>query len=246
MNDFSVNSQVLYFLVAVVIVFVVAQSVFFTLRAWKRGIEIGMDKKVLKKTVVFSIVFTLAPAVSILIGIIALSNFLGFPLPWLRLSVIGSITYEFTASTTAALTMGVDITETITDPEVFSAIVWVMTLGIIPSLILVPIFGKKINAGVLKVKAKDAKWGSLFMDALFLGMISAFLGMIFATIGEGLIGWIPLFVMLASSLIMVACGLLVKKFEIKWIEDFALPLSMVGAMALAIPITNIVEKIVGG
>jgi hypothetical protein len=32
----------------------------------------------------------------ILIGVIALSKSLGFPLPWLRLSVIGALTYETT------------------------------------------------------------------------------------------------------------------------------------------------------
>ncbi len=243
MNQFSVNSKVLYILVAIIITFVIAQSIFFIIRAWKRGIELGMEKEKLKKTVVFSIVFTIAPAISILIGIIALSKFLGFPLPWLRLSVIGSITYEFSAATSAAFTMGVDTAKTITNAEVFSAIVWVMTLGIIPSLILIPIFGKKITNGIVSLKAKDEKWGTIFMDALFLGMISAFLGMIFATISDGLTGWIPVFVMIISSLLMLGCGLLVKKAKIKWIEDFALPISMIGAMIMAIPITNLIESL---
>lgn len=244
MNEFSVNSSTLFILVAIIIIFVIAQSLFFITRAWKRGIELGMEKSVLKKTVIFSAIFTIAPAISILIGIIALSKFLGFPLPWLRLSVIGSITYEFTAATSAALTMGVDTAKTINDPKVFSAIVWVMTLGIIPSLILIPLFGKKITNGILSLKAKDEKWGGIFMDALFLGMISAFLGMIFATISDGLTGWIPVFVMMVSALLMVCCGLLVKKAKIKWLEDFALPISMVGAMILAIPITNLIESLV--
>ncbi len=243
MNEFSPNSPMLFVLVAVVIAFVVAQSVFFVVRAWRRGIALGMDKAVLKKTMIFSAVFTITPAISILIGVIALSKFLGFPLPWLRLSIVGSITYEFSAATTAAMTMGTDIVETITDAEVFSAIVWVMTLGIIPGLILVPVFGKKITNGVVNLKAKDEKWGSIFMDALFLGMISAFLGMIFATTNQGISGWIPVFVMVVSALIMVVCGLLVKNFKIKILEDFALPISMVGSMILAIPITNIIESL---
>jgi hypothetical protein len=112
-----------------------------------------------------------------------------------------------------------------------------MTLGIIPGLIILPIFGRKIQSGVLKVGGKDKKWGEIFMAALFLGMVSAFLGMIFANIRDGLVGWIPVFVMLCSAIIMVVIGLIIKKLKVAWLENYALPLSMLSAMALSIPIT---------
>jgi len=233
----------MYTIVAIVIVYVIAQSMFFLIKAWRRAKELGMEVSTLKKTMLSSALFTVAPAVSILIGVISLSKFLGFPLPWLRLSVIGSLTYEFTAATTAASAIGASITQTITDPKVFAAIAWVMTLGILPSLLLVSIFGKKIENGIIKLKSKDNAWGEIFLTSLFLGMISAFLGVIFATIHQGLKGWIPVFVMIASALIMAVCGIIVKKFHIKWVEDFALPISMLGAMALSIPITNLTQSL---
>lgn len=37
----------------------------------------------------------------------------------------------------------------------YSAIAWVMTLGIIPGLILVPLFMKKIQRGIVNLKSKD-------------------------------------------------------------------------------------------
>ncbi len=243
-KEFSPNSTGLFILVAIVILFVIAQSIFFMVKAYKRGKELGIDVSTMKRAMASSAVFSLAPAISILIGIISLSKFLGFALPWLRLSVIGAITYEFAAATTAATALGVSISETITDAEVFATIAWVMTLGIIPSLILVPLFGKKIQTGLVKLKAKDSKWGGIFMDALFLGMVSAFLGMIFATVSDGLIGWVPVFVMIVSALLMIVCGLFVKKMKVKWLTDFALPISMVGSMILAIPITRFVESLV--
>ena len=64
---FSVNSTFLYGLAVVVIVFVLAQSAFFLIRAYKRGVELGIGKEKLKKTIVSTAVFTIAPAVSILI-----------------------------------------------------------------------------------------------------------------------------------------------------------------------------------
>ncbi len=240
---FDPNSGFMYLIVAIVILFVIAQSVYFLVRAWRRAKEIGMDTRVLKKTVGSSAVFTVAPAVAILLGVIALSRALGFPLPWLRLSVIGALTYETTAAATTATALGLDLANLITDPQAFSAIAWVMTIGIIPGLVLVPLFSKKILSGVNSIKQKDSKWGEIFMTGLFLGMISAFLGVIFAEVTEGLSGWIPVFVMIASAILMLLCGLVRKLLKMKWIEDYALPISMLGGMMLAIPITNLVLSI---
>ena len=241
--SFDVNDTFLYVIVAIVIAFVVLQSVVFLRKAWKRGRELNMDVAVLKKTVVTSAVFTIAPAFAILLGVIALSKALGFPLPWLRLTVIGALTYETTAAASAAAAVGASLSEKIVDPRVFAAIAWVMSLGIIPGLIEVPLFGKRIENGLIKLKSKDQKWGDIFMSGLFLGMISAFLGVVFATVNEGLTGWIPVFVMIVSAILMLLCALLRKLTNAKWIEDYALPISMLGAMALSIPITSLVQSI---
>ena len=96
---------------------------------------------------------------------------------------------------------------------------------------------KKIQRGIVNLKSKDEKWGEIFMTALFLGMISAFLGMIFADINTGIAGWIPIFVMLISAALMCICGLLVKKCGWRWLQDFALPICMLASMALSIPLT---------
>ncbi len=242
---FNPNSALMYCMTAIVIAFVIAMSIRFIVMAWKRAKKIGMDPKMLRRVAVSSAIFTIAPAVSILLGVIALSRALGFPLPWLRLSVIGALTYETPAAASAASAMGTDLSNLITDPVTFAAIAWVMTLGIIPGPVLVPTIGKKIENGVMRIRQKDEKWGSLFMTALFLGMISAFLGMIFATVSEGLRGWIPCFVMIASALIMCVCAVFVKLLHWKWMEDYALPISMLGGMALSIPITNLVNMISG-
>ena len=243
--NFDSNSMFMYVIVAVVIAFVIVQSIVFLLKAWRRGKAIGLSTAVMRKTVVTSAVFTIAPAVAILLGVIALSKALGFPLPWLRLSVIGALTYETTAAASTLKTLGYELKDRITDPALFSAVAWVMTLGIIPGLVLPPIIGKKLESGLIKLKNKDARWGDIFMAGLFLGMISAFLGMIFADVRKGLVGWIPVFVMLAAAVLMMLCGLVRKLLNAKWIEDYALPISMLGGMALAIPITNLVTAIAG-
>lgn len=241
MQDFSPNSTFLFLVAGFVIVFVIAQSVFFLVRAYRRAKELDMDMKQVRKTIWSSAIFTIAPAISILLGVITLSKFLGLPLPWIRMSVIGAITYELPAATSTAKALGISLSETITDPKVYSAIAWVMTLGIMPSIVLVPILLKRIQKGILSIKNKDAKWGDLFTTALFLGMIAAFSGMVFAGVRDGLSGWIPVFVLLFSALVMGICGLLIKVCKMKWLENYALPISMLCAMIFAMVITPLIE-----
>ncbi len=237
---FHPNSSFLYLIAAVVIVFVLAQSSFFLIRSYRRAKAVGMDMGQVRKTIISAAIFTIAPAISILLGIVTLSKFLGLPLPWIRLSVIGAITYELPAATSTAQALGISLSDMITDPKVYSAIAWVMTLGIMPSIILVPILLKKIQGGLISMKNKDKKWGELFITAMFLGMISAFLGMVFSDVREGLAGFIPIFVLLCSAVLMGICGFLVKVCKIKWLENYALPISMLGAMAFAVFITPLI------
>ena len=187
--EFNPNSTFMYIVAICVVIFVLAQSAFFLVRAYRRGKQLGISAAKLKKTVVSTTVFTIAPAISILIGVVTLSKFLGIPLPWIRLSVIGALTYELPAATSTANALGISLAEMVTDPKVYSAIAWVMTLGIMPSIILPPVLMKKIQGGMIKIKNQDSKWGDMFMTSMFLGMISAFLGMVFADVRSGIAGF---------------------------------------------------------
>lgn len=239
--DFSVNSPILFVLVSVLIALVLAQSVYFLIRAIKRAKELGISSSTVKKTISSSAVFTVAPAVAVLIGVVALSKSLGLPLPWFRLSVIGSITYETVAAGNALAAAGLSAGSEITDPSIFVTVVWVMTIGIAAGLVFVPFVTKKIQKGISNIGMKDKKWGEIFNNAMFLGMISAFLGYVFCDVTNvfkgDVSGFIPVGVMVVSAIVMALCGLLSMKLKIAWITDYALPMSLVIGMASAIPLT---------
>jgi len=235
---FSLNSSFLYSVAGSVILFVLAQSFFFLTKAWQEAKSIGIDKEVIIRTIRASAIFSIAPALAILLGVLSLSKFLGLPLPWLRLSILGALTYELTAAASAASSIGVSITESITDPRAYTTIVWVMTIGIIPSVILIPLFLKRIQGGIVSLKNRDQVWGEHFMTAIFMGMISAFLGVVFATVSLGLKGWVPVFVLLFSAFVMGVCGVLIKLFRWQWLEDYALPFSILGGMAFAVVLSH--------
>ena len=243
--QFSVNHPVLYILTGLIVAVVLAQSVYFLLKALKRSKAIGMDQKKIRKTIQTAAVFTIAPAVSIVISVIALSKTLGIPLPWLRLSVVGSLSYEAIAAGNALSAMGLELgkVDALTAQQ-YVNITLVMTISILVGIWLVPLIGKRLLGGMSKLEAKDAKWSEIFQNAMFIGMIAAFLGFVFCDVGmlwnpvEGIkatTGLIPVAVMGVSALVMVILGLAMKKW--KWLGDYALPISLVLGMISAIPIT---------
>ncbi len=239
---FSVNHPILYILVGIIIAFVLAQSVYFLVKAVKRAKELGISSSTVKKTISSAAVFTVAPAIAVLVGVVALSQCLGKAVPWLRLSVIGSITYETVAAGNALEAAGLPMSEELTDPSVFVAILWVMTIGIAAGIILVPFMTRKIQGGISKIGMKDKKWGEIFNNAMFLGMISAFLGFVFCDVTNvfsgDVSGLVPVCVMLTAAVVMAVCGLLATRCKIRWLTDYALPLSLIAGMASAIPFSN--------
>ena len=240
--EFSVNHPVLYLLAGILIAVVLAQSVFFLIKALRRSKEIGMDQAKIKKTIKTAALFTIAPAVSIVISVITLSKSLGIPLPWLRLSVVGSLSYEAIAASNAVSAMGLELGKiSALTAQQYVNIALVMTLSIMVGIWLVAIVGRRLQTGMIKMENRDKKWGDIFSASMFIGMISAFLGYVFcdfSSVFKGdFSGLIPVLVMLVSALMMGISGLAVRKLKWSWIADYALPISLIAGMASAIPIT---------
>ena len=244
--EFHVNHPILYIMVAILVAVVLGQSVWFLVKALRRSKQIGMDQSKIKKTMQTAAVFTIAPAVSIVISVITLSKSLGLPLPWLRLSVVGSLSYEAIAASNAVSAMGLTLgkIESLTAQQ-FVNITLVMTISIMMGIWLVPAIGRKLLSGMTSLENRDKKWAEIFQNAMFIGMISAFLGFVFCDFSRLWIpgdysptsGLIPVCVLVVATVAMVICGLLMKKPKFTWLGDYALPISLILGMASAIPIT---------
>ena len=244
--EFHVNHPVLFLLAGILIAAVLGQSLYFLAKALKRSRELGMDQTKIRKTIKTAAIFTIAPAVSIVISVITLSKSLGIPLPWLRLSVVGSLSYEAIAASNAVSAMGLELGKiSELTAQQYVNISLVMTISIMTGIWLVPVIGEKLLGGMSKLEAKDKKWSEIFQNAMFIGMIAAFLGFVFCdfsrlwTPGDysPTSGLVPVAVMVVSALIMVVLGLLMRKPKLKWLGDYALPISLILGMASAIPIT---------
>ena len=269
--EFNVNHPLLYLIVGILVAVVLAQSIYFLIKALRRSKELGMDQKKIKKTIKTAAIFTIAPAIAIVISVMTLSKKLGLPLPWLRLSVVGSMSYETIAANNALSAMGQSLgSDAALTAQQYVNVLLVMTISIMVGIWLVPVIGKKLQKGMKTLSNRDAKWAELFNNSLFIGMISAFLGFVFCDVsrlwtadenghvqvmvdqflenGEKMkvpvtytatSGLVPVFVMVVSALVMVVCGLLMRKPKLKWLSEYALPISLIAGMAAAIPLTAI-------
>ena len=149
----------LYLIAGAVILFVLAQSVFFLVKAYKQGRTLGLDKSKLRNAITSSALFTIPSALSILATIIALLPSLGPVIPWVRLSVIGNLMYETTAAEAAMEAFGHEggMAVAVTDPEVYAGVAWVMTIGICFSLVLLPFIAKPLHKKFMNAGKKEEK-----------------------------------------------------------------------------------------
>lgn len=232
-----------------IVLFVIAQALFFLIRAIKRARELGIEKSTIKNTIVSSGLFTIAPAIGIVATVLTLSAGLGYVLPWIRLTVIGNISYEVTAATNAIEAYGLTggIANEITDPEVFGTVAWVMTLGSIMPLILIPLFLKKVQKRIGKATSKNSAWSSVMSAAAFIGLIAAFVARAIigsgdkAIVGDGA-GVLSVSALVFSVVLMLVMQKIANAKNLKWLESFAMPFSMIGAMALVMLLAQVLPE----
>ena len=241
----KLNSPAMYLITGAIVLFVAGLCVIFMIRAYKAGQAIGMDKKQLKKTITASATFSVLPSTAILLGVIALSGTLGIPLPWLRLSVVGALHYEASVADLAARGAGMNgLNASELTLEAFTSIAFVMTVGIIWGMVLMLTLGKTYCNRITRSN-KKSKGGRSFADvamtAMFVGLISAYLGSYIAQMvqvkGGTLVftgNILPLVTAGFSALAMAGMNYLVVKKKQGWVENFSIAGSMLIGMTAAV------------
>ncbi len=228
------NGAYLYIMGVLVAIFVLVQSGIFLVRAWKRGKEIGLSTEKMKAALVSSGTFSIVPSIPIVIALLTLAATLGVPFAWTRLTVIGSMIYETTAAgavtEVAAISkdaMGMMDAQQLLqyDLSVFSATMWVMTVGILIGPIFM-LFGlKRYQGKIRQMREKNTIWTEILISALFMGMIAALGSREIAKAGVNML------TVFTGAMIMLIFGVIIHLTKAKWLESFALPVSIVAALA---------------
>src|SRR5699024_10830430 len=102
------NGVVLYIAVIIGLTIVFALATVFFVKSWRRAIELGIETAKLKKILKSSIIFTIIPSLAIVIALFSLASVLGVPLSWFRLCVVGSLLDELFSDKTCVSGAGVD------------------------------------------------------------------------------------------------------------------------------------------
>lgn len=226
------NSYMLYILVIIGLLGIIAYASVFLKKGYERCIDLGFSKKVIMDVIKSSLAFTVVPSIAIVIGVFTLVLALGVPWPWWRLSVLGSVSYELMAADMAGKALGfANLAEmgNSSDPSTFIATMYVMTIGIISGVVIILIFGKKMSTGLMKAKleSKDT-WGDVLSASFMLTLAAVFLPIMIFTDKVGAA------TLATSALITLTLGIMIKKFNLKWLNNFVLAITLIVSMIISV------------
>ena len=193
----------------------------------------GLSKADLMKVVKSSAVFSIVPSLPIIISYMILLPALGKFFPWLRLSVIGSATYETLAANMAVTSFGFDsLGSADFSPDVFGSLLWVVTLGVFLSS-LSALLLRRFDSKMQSVTTDPNSFGKVIPNIMFLGMMATLSAPYLADVTN-----IPsLATIVVSALAMIGLNAVGKR--IPALKEFAFSLSMIAGMATACLITAI-------
>ncbi|MFA5450127.1 MAG: DUF5058 family protein [Clostridia bacterium] len=224
--------------------FVITMSLVFLFKAIKRGKEIGLDSKKIKAAIKSSAVFSIVPSIPIVIGIGIMMNYLGLAIPWVRMTVIGALQYEIIAMDQIEITKAAIITE----PMVATALT-IMTISILSGPIFNLLFYKRLQNKLVDLEKNNKKLLDTITGSLLGGILAGLASYIIIaafftgnnTGGEELAaaanGYITLITLGISMVVMAICGALILKLKWKWLENYALPITILVAMGAAYALT---------
>ena len=238
---------IIYVIGGVITAVIIAMSVFFILKSVKRAKKIGMDMSKIKKTIVSSAVFSIVPSIPIVVGIGIMMSGLGLAIPWIRLTVIGALQYELAAYDQANKAL---VDTGVSQEVIVATAVTVMTLSILAGPLFNAIAYKKYQNKLADLQQKNGKLMNTITGALLGGLLAGIMSSIlvggFFEIGHPTTdvrtnittyGEITLITLAASLVVMGLCGLIIKVGKQKWLENYALPLTILGALGTAYAFT---------
>lgn len=212
---------------SVIIVVVLLQAIRLSVIAFKAGVEIGMSKRQMLAAFRSGITTALVPSIAILLGLALLIPRLGVPFPWMRLSVIGSVTYELIAAGAAANEMGLEGISGQFTGTVFTTVVWVMSLGVIFNLLVIGIFTPSIKKLKDRVAGGDEGWMRVMTAAAFFGAVGYMVAQPVVKGGS------PLVALIGGFIGMLILGAIIQLGKQNWLKEWALAIAIIAGMAAA-------------
>lgn len=233
-----ISSPLLLTLVVIGLVYIIGFSLVYLKKAYTRCLEMGITKEELKSVIKSSIVFSIVPSLSIVVGLFALISVLGTVWSWWRLSVIGSLSYESLISSSVASAIGfstsAEMLENATGSQ-FGVVMILMSIGMLSGFFILVPFGKKLSMSVNKTKDAST-WKYVLSGTFMLCLFAVYVPVLL--FGDS----IQAAVMLTGLVIAVVLGALASKSpKLRWLSEFIMAFSMIGGMVSSIFWTNLFQ-----
>ena len=225
-----ISSPLLAVLAGIGLLYIVGFSLVYLKKSYQRCIELGITKEELSKVIKSSLIFSIVPSLSIVVGLFVLSSALGTVWSWWRLSEIGSLSYETLISDSVAKAIGfTKNTEMLANASAsqFGVIMILMSIGMLSGFCILLPFGKKLSMSVTKTE-NASNWKYVLSGTFMLCLFSVYIPVLL--FGDS----VQAAVMLTGLVIAVLLGLLSNRPRLKWINEFIMALSMIAAMISSI------------
>ncbi len=225
------NSGLLWTMVIIGIILVAVITMYYYYLCRKHALKVGISKETINAVVKSSLSFSIVPSLAIVTGLASLAVVIGLPYGWFRLSVLGSVTYELMAANLALSALGVDVNNA--GADAFILMSWAMCIGITSTMIANLCLCKPMHLGSVKLGDKDQRWGALSQSTFMIALLCALtVPMIFG-------GLVSLMTFITSIVIAVIISALSKATGAKWLAQFSLAFSLIGAMASSVLWNNL-------
>lgn len=206
-------------------------------KAYARCLELGITKEKIHKVIKSSLVFSIVPSLSIVVGLFALIPVLGTIWSWWRLSVIGSLSYETLISSSVATAIGYETSAQMLESasaSQFGVVMILMTIGMLSGFFVLLPLGKKLCMSVSKSETAST-WKYVLSGTFMLCLFAVYIPVLL--IGDT----IQAAVMLTGLVIAIGLGVLSSIPKLKWLNDFIMAFSMIGGMVSSVFWTNLLK-----
>ena len=222
------NSVWMYVFVAVIIACVIAQCLVFMRRAWLRARGLGLKDEQIRKGLVTGVSISVLPTLPVLIVFVSLIPIMGVPLPWLRLSVIGSAMYETFAASVGVKALNEELAVNGYSALAWAAAAWAMAFGGCACVFWSVIATKPISM----IYEQAEKFDIGLVLAIGAGCMAGV--MAYVSTSYGFSGKSKGIVFMSSFILSTIIMQVQKRFPgQRWLGDFNMAISMVFAMIVA-------------
>ena len=213
-----IQSPLLLALVIGGLLYISAFSLVYLKKAYDHCLELGITRKELSNVIKSSLIFSVVPSLSIVVGLFVLIAVLGSVWAWWRLSVIGSLSYETMISSSIAQVLGyassAEMLESATERQ-FGVVMILMSVGMLSGFLILLPLGKKLCKSVDRSAAESggSTWKNVLSGVFMLVMFSVYIPILLFTDN------VQAAVMITGLVIAIGVGVLAKRPGLAWLNN---------------------------